>query len=419
MTNHLFSKLLLSFPVLVAATPAWALQPIDIFVSGARTHNPQNHEADANRALAESQAGESTARALPGLSAGATYTRNQWDVSFAGLSVMPRNQFDAAVTLSVPLIDLAKFARISAANRFAEAAAHQRDAVARMVEGQVVQLYYQLAADLALVAVAHRALDVVQLDLKLTESMAEAGSASALDLSRGRAEVEQRRQQLTSAELDVKLATQAIVSRTGVRPETDRAVDLDDDLHDEPPLDRFMAGVATTPAVLAATRAREGSQRNADAQGLALLPALSAALLERYTNATGFLNGHHQAYAASVSLQWVLDIGSGYAIRSRKAEAGAALAREQAAGLAVTDAVIGAYESVAAGIARSRSARLQSAATAKAADIARARYRSGAASHLEMIQADRDAFVAEAMRIMADSNLLNARRQLRLASGVD
>jgi len=406
-------------PLLAAAPPAWALQPIDAFVSGARTHDPHNREAEANRALAESQAGESTARVLPGLSAGATYTRNQWDVSFAGLSVMPQNEFDSAVTLSVPLVDLAKLTRISASNRLAEASAHQRDATARLVETQVVQLYYQLAANLALVAVARKALEVVELDLKLTQEMAGAGSASALDLSRGRAEVEQRRQQLTSAELDVKLASQSLVSTTGIRPDTGTAVDLVDDLHDEAPLERFMAGVATTPAVLAATSAREASQRNADAQRLALLPALSGSLLERYTNATGFLNGHHEAYAASVSLQWTLDIGSGYAIRSRNAEATAALAREQAAGLAVTDAVVGAFESVAAGIARSRSARAQSAATAKAAEIARARYASGAASHLEMIQADRDAFVAEAMRIMADSNLLNARRQLRLSSGVE
>lgn len=401
------------------ALPAWALQPIDVFVSGARAHNPQNREAEANRTLAEAQAGESTARALPGLSAAATYTRNQWDVSFVGLSVMPRNQFDAGATLSVPLVDLAKFARISASNRLAEASAEQQAATSLAVEAQVVQLYYQLAANLALVSVARKALDVVEVDLKLTQDMAQAGSASALDVSRAQAEVEQRRQQLTNAGLDVELAGQALVSRTGIRPDTAAPVELLDDLHAEPALDRFMAGVASTPAVQAARRAREAFQRSARAQRLALLPSLSAALLERYTNATGFLNGHHEAYAASVSLQWTIDVGSGYAIRSRDAEASAALAREQAASLAVTDAVVGAFHGVEAGIARSRSARTQSAAAARAAEIARTRYRSGAASHLEMIQADRDAFAAAAMRILADSNLLNARRQLRLASGIE
>jgi len=42
---------------------------------------------------------------------------------------------------------------------------------------------------------------------------------------------------------------------------------------------------------------------------------------------------------------------------------------------------------------------------------------SGASTQLDMIQADRDAFAANAARIQADSNLLNARHQLRLASG--
>jgi len=89
----------------------------------------------------EAQAGEAMARARPGLSAGATYTRNQWEVSFVGLSVLPCDQVDAAVTLSVPLVDLAKFARISAADRSAQAATYQQNVTAREVEAQVVQLY--------------------------------------------------------------------------------------------------------------------------------------------------------------------------------------------------------------------------------------------------------------------------------------
>jgi outer membrane protein TolC len=38
-------------------------------------------------------------------------------------------------------------------------------------------------------------------------------------------------------------------------------------------------------------------------------------------------------------------------------------------------------------------------------------------TQLELIQADRDAFAAEAGRIQADADLLNARQQLRLAAG--
>jgi outer membrane protein TolC len=410
-----------SFIVFIAAvvfsTPVLALQPLDVFVAKARAYNPQNREVEANRSLADAQAGEMVARALPGVSATATYTRNQWDVSFVGLSVLPRDQLDASAILSVPLVDLAKFARISGANRSAEAAAHQQEATARQVEAEVVQLYYQLAAQLALVEVARKALDVVRIDLKMTEGAANAGDADALDVSRARAEVEQRSQQLTGAELEVALTSQALTSKTGVRPDTGSAPELADDLHAEPAIEQFLAGVATTPSVLAATQTRAAAQRGVSAQELSLVPALGGTLIERYTNATGFLNGHHTAYAAAVSLTWALDFAIAPSIRARKAEAGAAVAREEEASLAVTDAVVGAFKTIEAGIARSRSARAQAIAADRAADIARTRYRAGASAQLDMIQAERDAFAANAARIQADSNLLNARYQLRLVSG--
>ncbi|HEY8923905.1 MAG TPA: TolC family protein, partial [Polyangia bacterium] len=88
----------------------------------------------ARRAGAEAQADEALGRALPGVSASASYTRNQWEVAFGGLTVVPRDQREASAVLAVPLLDLAKFARISAANRSAEAAAHRAEATARATE---------------------------------------------------------------------------------------------------------------------------------------------------------------------------------------------------------------------------------------------------------------------------------------------
>jgi outer membrane protein TolC len=81
------------------------------------------------------------------------------------------------------------------------------------------------------------------------------------------------------------------------------------------------------------------------------------------------------------------------------------------------DAIFQAWSTIDADIARCRSARAQEAVSTQAAEIARARYRSGVATQLDMIQADRDAFAAEAGRIQSDADLLNARLQLRLAAG--
>lgn len=397
--------------------PAHALQPLEVFVRGARVQSPANHEAAASRAAAEARASESFGRALPGISAAASYTRNQWQVEFGGLAVLPQNQLDAAVAVTVPLIDLAKFARISAADRAAEAAAQRQEATGREIEAQVVQLYYQLAADIALVEVARNALDAVRANLDVTEQAARAGTVTSLDVQRATVEVERQSQQLTNAELAVKVVARTLASQTGVVADSAGGAPLTDDLRAEPGVEHFQATAPSTPTVRAAALDWAAAERAATAQRRSLVPVLSGGASERYTNATGFLDGHHTAYAASLSLVWAVDFTTAPGIRARNADAAAARAREEQTRLAVGDAIFQTWNGIDAGIARSRSARNQAAVSARAAQVARTRYRSGVGTQLELIQADRDAFAAEAGRIQADADLLNARAQLRLLSG--
>jgi hypothetical protein len=268
--------------VLVAAALTWspparALQPLEDFVRGARAHNPVNDEARAEQAAADARAGETLGRALPAISASGTYTRNEREVALGGATFVPLNQVDGAVALTVPLLDLTRFARVSAANRLADSAAYREQDVARAAEAETVQLYYQLAADLGLVRAARRALEVVQVNLTMTEQTARAGTATVLDVQRASAEVERQRQQLTSAELAVRLVARAL------------------------------------------------------AQALTLIPALTGSASERYTNATALLGGHHEAYTLALSLVWAFDLGTPYGIRARNAEAAGAASRSSPA----------------------------------------------------------------------------------------
>jgi len=415
-------RTVLSGFVLVSAAIAWsppahALQPLDDFLRGARAHNPVNEEARAEHAAADAQAGEALGRALPAISASGTYTRNEREVVLGGAPFVPLNQVDGAVALTVPLLDLTRFVRVSAARRLAASAAFHEQEVTRAADAETVQLYFQLAADLGLVRAARRALEVEQVNLTMTEQTARAGTATALDVQRASAEVERQRQQVTSAELAVQLTARALASRTRVVPDTSGEPPLGDDLHAEPPLWEFLANTPLTPSVKAAALAREAANRTATAQTLTLVPALTATASERYTNATALLGGYHEAYAAALSAVWVLDLGTSQGIRARRADAVAAEAREREAQLLTGDAIFQAWSTIDADIARSRSARAQEAVSAHAAEIARARYRSGVATQLDMIQADRDAFAAEAGRIQSDADLLNARLQLRLVAG--
>jgi outer membrane protein TolC len=396
---------------------AVALQPLEEFVRGARSHNPSNREAQANREAAEAQAGEALGRALPGVGATGAYTRNQREVAFGGLVVAPRDQWDANITLTVPLVDLAKFARISAARRAAEAAEQRRAATGLDVEAQVVQQYYQLAANMALADAARRQLETVKVNQKVTDDALKAGTATSLDAERANAEVERQSQQVTGAELQVKLAARALESQSGVRAEVGSLPALVDDLHPEAPLEQFAGAAPSTPAVRAAVAGREVADRNATAQRLGLLPSISGTANQRFTNATGFTGGYKDVWTATVTAMWGFDFSTIPGIRARGAEAAAARAREDATRLAVGDAIYRAWSTIDANLARSRSARTQARVSAHAAEIARTRYRAGVATQLELIEAERDAFSAEAARIQSDADLLNARLQLRLAAG--
>jgi outer membrane protein TolC len=71
---------------------------------------------------------------------------------------------------------------------------------------------------------------------------------------------------------------------------------------------------------------------------------------------------------------------------------------------------------VGTGLAKSRAARSESKAAARAVDRARDRYANGAGTQIELVQAERDAFAAEVARIQADADLSYARAALKLAA---
>ena len=422
--GHIWVALLFLLPALYSP-PSAALQPVEAFVAGARQRNPDALEAQANLSQQRAQADSTLGRVLPGIAARGSYTRNQYgsqiDLALPGqppqpVTLVPRDQWDGSATLTVPLIDLAGFGRVSAAKTNAEASAHQLDSTRLQVEGQVVQGYYQLVANLALVAASGSALDVSREGLRLAQARYQAGTAAALDVDRARADVEQQVQQLAAAELQVALSARAIESASAVKPDVSSVVPLSDDLHPEPELATFETGLAGLPAVAAASASTRAALQEADAQRLAFVPSIAGTFAERGTNAPGF-TGHDWSYQAGLTLTWSLDLTKFADVRVQDAAASAARARELRATLSAGDAIHREWSTVAAGIARSRSARAGREAAAHAAVQARDRYRAGTITQLDLLQAQRDAFNAEVSRIQADADLVNARTQLRLSSG--
>jgi outer membrane protein TolC len=411
---------------LVIAARASALQPLDEFLRGARTASADNAEARAARQELRADADAALGRALPRLSLRGSYTRNEFEsrlqipASAGGppmtITITPHDQLDGNATLDVPLVDLASFARIGAARSGARAAALQEAATGLRVQSLVSQGYYQLVANLALVGSSRRALEVARESLRIAEQRNRAGAAALLDVDRARAEVERNVQQVAGAELQASLVARSLQSLTGITPALDGGVALADDLHEEPPLERFQAPDEELPALAAAMQGRVAAEKQTAAQRLTLVPSLGASVTERVSSFEG-LAGRDAYWQAVVGLSWSFDLTTLANIRSQAAAAEGARAREQRARLAARDDIHRAWMTVATSIARSRSARVQAEVSAQAANLALDRYKVGDGTQLDLLQAQRDSFAADAGRIQADADLVNARAQLRIAAG--
>jgi outer membrane protein TolC len=408
-----------------ASAPAAALQPLEDFVRAARRTNPDVAEASAARRQAGAEAQAALGRVLPRGALEGSYTRSSDAQAItlpgpgggpgATLTLVPRDLTAGAASVLVPLVDLAGIARVGAARTGAAAAGSAAAATALRTEAAVAQGYYQLLANRSLVEAAQRALEVSRASLRFAEQLHAAGTTTRLDVDRATGEVERNVQQLATAELQVSLAARALESATGVAPALEGPATLADDLREEPPLERFQPPDPALPGVAAAMQDRAAAEGEARARRLALVPTLGATATDRTTSAGG--GAWDGTWQAGLGLTWTLDLTTIANIRSQDAAADAARAREQRARLAARDEIHRAWQTVRTEIARSRSARVQAEVGARAASLALERYQAGAATQLDLLQAQRDAFAAEAARIQADAELVNARAQLRLAAG--
>lgn len=290
-------KILLALCGVATAAQASALQPLDEFLRAARTGSADNAEARAVRRQVRAEADAALGRALPSLSLRGEYTRNELESTLTfpdpgggpatTVTLTPRHQLDGIARLDVPLVDLASFARVGAARTSARASAREEQATALRVQALVSQDYYQLVANLALVASSRRALDVAKEGQRIATQRHQAGTGTLLDVDRAAAEVERNVQQVAGAELQASLVARALQSRTGISPLLDAGAALADALQEPPPLERFQPPDEQLPALAAAMESRAAAEQEARAQRLTLVPSLGASLTERVTDFEG------------------------------------------------------------------------------------------------------------------------------------
>ncbi|MEY2933174.1 MAG: hypothetical protein RL033_3923 [Pseudomonadota bacterium] len=400
--------------------PAAATQPLGEFLERAEKQNFDAREAQATEQQRAAEADGAFGRLLPSLSARGVYTHNQYEAAVTApagrLVITPQNQLDAFLQLDVPLIDLANYHRYHAATALQEAAGAQREAVVVDVSRSVARAYYQFHGAAALVHSADSSISAAEANLKLVDERRGAGAATDLDHERAAASLARAQQDAADASLAVSLSGRALETLSGLSPQPAGAFP-EDNLQAETPLDGWLSRTKDTPALRAVRHQTEAAVENRKAAGRSLLPTLSGSAQERLTNATGFA-GRNASYTLQLVLGWRLDYGLLAARDAQDSALAAQTVRLERSERAAADATFEAFRRIEAGIVKSRAARVQEQAAARAAELSQTRYEAGVATQLDVTQAQRDAFLASAARIQADSDLAYARTALRLAVGV-
>jgi outer membrane protein TolC len=399
---------------------AQATQPLQDFLSAAKTKNYSLREQRATKEQRDWEQDAALGRILPSFTARGIYTRNQFEIAPAfgagggRLVITPLDQLDGLLQLDVPLIDLANYARYRQAKHLNEAADIQTELAGNEVDLAVSRAYYNFLGASALYEAASRTLRMAEENARFVTTRREGGAATDLDLERAKANVEQAKQNQADADLARALAARQMETLSGINPTPAQSYP-EDDLHDEGSLEGWIAA-RDTPNDRLQAKTEEAVESGKRAGAYALLPTLSANAQERLTNATGF-TGRNGVYALQAVLQWRFDYGTYATAQAQAAANGIQNIRVERARRDQDDAIFQAHRRVGTGIAKSKSARAQATAAKKAAELAQDRYQAGASTQLDVTQAQRDMFFADANRIQADADLAYARASLRVTAG--
>lgn len=418
------SVLALSF--LLTPGPASAQQPLSEFVAASDGASIDLRTARAAADTAWAQTDVARARLLPSFVGTGTYQYNEVQITPPNPFSMPpgtgtlnlqlHDQLSAAFSLIVPIVDVQGWTSFFASEESARAARDRVEASQQDVHANVVMIWHQLVAAHAMRDAAQHNLDAVVASRDNVQARFDAQVAPQLELSRAEAEVLRAQQTIAEAELAIVLAERNLELITGIHPSSDSQT-LDDDLHDEPPLDEFVSRAHGAPIVHAASRAVHAAEMAVDAAWQGLLPTVGGTARETATNAAGFSAATQ--YALLLTATWTLDFARPAQIGVTGDQLATAHAQED---LAVQQAETRVFEQWH----RVRSLRIRAAAAIGARDAlaradqdAHARYDAGAATQLEVITADRDLLQAEVARIQAIADLGIARATLRIRAGME
>jgi outer membrane protein len=409
---------------------------LDEAVRTAETHQPQMHQARAERDAADARTDQALAPLLPQVHAGATYQRTTanrvlrvgTDPRMVAAQPPPRhdlwNFFRFELTATQLVYDFGQSTgKLSAGKAAAKAQAETERATRLSVIAGARLAFFAALAHKELVSVARQAVDNQKRHLEQVEGFVEAKTRPQIDLAQARLDQANAEVQLIQAENAYDTAKAELNQAMGVEQGTD--YDLADASippvpGEEGPTDALVTqALRTRPEFVSLTeQARAEEARVRSAFG-AYAPTLSVGA--GATEAGQDLAQLRWNYYGLVTISWPLFDGMGTPARVREARAN----------LAVVQARTGALRhQVRLDIERARLALRAARSTLNAAGraldnaderlrLAEGRYEAGVGNAIELGDALLARSAAAAQKIQADYLLSAARAQLRQALGRD
>ena len=404
--------------VLTAPLGAQAPAPIervsfDDAVHRAITNNPSAAVAAAGILRAQGLVQQARSAALLQVTGSATTTTLNTGVSFNGTTVTPRNQIAGTLTADMPIVSAVAWARRIEALDNEQVARLSGDETRRQIALATADTYLTIIAQRRVVEATVRARDVAKAHYDLANQLEQAGTGSRLNSLRAQQQWSTNEELLEQSRLAIYRSQEAlgvlIVANgpvdAGEEPAFEVPAESENPLQIRSDLKLFSAEVQAAQRVLA------DSPRD-------YWPSLHALFLPQATYPGQF-------FAPKFTWRFLLqgnvqlfDSGQRAALHvQRGASVDVARATLAGATMQASSQVRAAREAVASGERRLADAREGAAQAQQVVDITNVAFRAGAATNIEVIDADRTARDAETAVAVAEDALRRARLELLDALG--
>ncbi len=340
--------------------------------------------------------GIARAALLPGVQAQGKYTHNYEEVSFNGangpVTIQPSEQFDGSVQVTLPLLSPSAYPGLSAAKRSLDASRADAQVSRANILVGVAQGFFAAAGTDELVVARTHAVEVAQATLKNAQARGAVGAVTEVEIGR--------------AELAVVRAEQALLEANLARDKAYRALATALQLREPFKVAQAQADAAPAPAeglkrpeIVSLEKQVDAFGAQQNAAGWRWAPTLSAFGNGRVFNYAGF-SGDRYAWAAGLQLDWALFDGGLRDAQRRQAAARKrdAEARLKLIGDTLSDELKNAREERATREAALAAATRGANLSKRTLDLVRIQYDNGAATQLDLLEAQ-DALVTSEVAV--------------------